>query len=69
MRFRGQVQIDRCTRRCAVGDQIGQVAKAVLGWFAGGENDVDNVVFDFVVDVDFPQHLSRLENLSRSDHF
>ena len=44
-------------------DEVFKLGKSVFFGLAGGEDDVHNVVLDFVVDVDFVDDFARLQNL------
>ena len=64
----GLRQRDRGTGRASVGDQVLQLLEVVLGRFARGEDDVDDVLLDLLVHIDVLDHRAGLDDvLGRDD--
>ena len=61
----GEGERDGGARRGAVAEEGDDVGEAVGGWFAGGEDDVDDVIFHAAIDEDGVDEFAGVDDVGR----
>ena len=62
MRTGGHGETDGCTRRSTVFDVFFEVESGLF-WFASGKDQINNIGFNFIIDIDFINGLPGTQDL------